>query len=64
MADNLLSILFMKNHCREININAVLVSFDLRKAFDSVSHSYIRKTIVKYGFRQNFVNYFTKRSEE
>ena len=58
VADNLRSILFMKDHCREKGIDAVLVSLDARKAFDSVSHKYIRETLVKYGFGQNFVNYF------
>ena len=42
VADNLRSILFLKAHCREKNINAVLVSLDMRKAFDSVIHLYIR----------------------
>ena len=58
VADNLRSIMFMKDHCREKKIKAVLVSLDAKKAFDSVNHSYIRNTLVKYGFGQNFITYF------
>ena len=58
VADNLRCIKFMKDHCRQKDIDAILVSLDARKAFDSVSHSYIRETLIKYGFGQNFINYF------
>ena len=58
VVDNLRSILFIKNHCGEKKINAVIASLDVRKVFDSVSNSYIRETLERYGFGQNFVNYF------
>ena len=38
VADNICSIYFMKYHCKEKRINAVLVSLDARKAFDLYSH--------------------------
>ena len=41
IADNLRSIYFLKQHCRDNNIEAVLVSLDAKKAFDSVDHGYI-----------------------
>jgi hypothetical protein len=34
----LCSNLFMKEHCQEENLDAVLISFDAKKAFDSLSH--------------------------
>ena len=33
----------------EEDIDAVLVSLDARKAFDSVEHSYIEKCLEKFG---------------
>jgi hypothetical protein len=56
--DNIRSNLYLKNHCRSKNIDAVLISLDAKKAFDSVDHNYIRKTLEAYGFGSNFVNYF------
>ena len=41
-------------------MDVVLVSLNARKAFAFVSHSYSRATLLKYGFCQNFVNYFNK----
>jgi hypothetical protein len=41
VADNLRSILFMKEHCQEEGLDAVLISLDAEKAFDSVSHQYV-----------------------
>ena len=38
VTDNLRSILFMKDHCVEEGVEAVLISLDAKKAFDSVSH--------------------------
>jgi hypothetical protein len=38
VSDNLRSNYFYKNHCGNNNLNAVLVSLDAKKAFDSVDH--------------------------
>jgi hypothetical protein len=46
VTDSLLSILFMKDHCIVEGIDAVLISLDARKEFDSVSHRYT-ETILK-----------------
>jgi hypothetical protein len=34
------------------------VSLDAKKAFDSVSHEYIREVLKNYGFGETFINYF------
>ena len=48
----------MSDHCRDQNVDSVLVSLDAKKAFDSVDHEYVRKTMRRYGFGPNYVNYF------
>ena len=48
--DNLRSIAFMNDHCRNENVDSVMVSLDAKKAFDSVDHGYIVKTLERYGF--------------
>ena len=44
VADNLRSLMFIKDHCIEEQIDAVLIFLDAKKAFDSVDHVYIEKT--------------------
>ena len=39
--DNLRSIQFFTDHCKEQQVESVLVSLDAKKAFDSVDHGYI-----------------------
>ena len=39
-ADNLRSSMFMKEQCVEEKVEAVLLSLDAKKAFDSVDHGY------------------------
>ena len=56
--DNLRANRFLKNHCESNHINAVLVSLDAKKAFDSVDHEYINKVLIKYGFGQRFRLFF------
>jgi hypothetical protein len=58
VSDNLRSNFFMKNYCKCENIGAVLVSLDAKKAFDSVDHEYISKTLIAYGFGPEFVRTF------
>ena len=38
----------------EEDLDALLVSLDAKKAFDSVEHSYIEQCLIKFGL-QNFV---------
>ena len=40
------------------NDNNMIISFDAEKAFDSVSHEYLRKTLEKYKFPNLFIRYF------
>ena len=49
--------MFLKDHCVEEKVDAVLVSLDAKKAFDSVDHGYIERTLRKYGFGPNFIKY-------
>ena len=41
VTDNLRSIRFMNDHFFNEELDAVLISLDAKKAFDSVSHEYI-----------------------
>ena len=50
--------MFMKDHCIEEKIDAVLISLDAKKAFDSVDHGYIEKTLTRYGYGPNFIKFF------
>jgi hypothetical protein len=56
--DNLRGNRFLKKYCSNNKINAVLTSLDAKKAFDSVNHKYIERVLAKYGFGDNFINYF------
>jgi hypothetical protein len=56
--DNIRGNNFMKQYCKVNNIDAVLVSLDAKKAFDSVNHEYIDTVLVNYGFGENFRLYF------
>jgi hypothetical protein len=58
VTDNLRSILFMKDHCVEEEVDAVLISLDAKKAFDSVSHQYTETILKNYGFRPQFIKCF------
>ncbi len=40
------------------NIDAVLISLDAKKAFDSVDHKYIEETLSAYGFGPIFIHTF------
>jgi hypothetical protein len=58
VADNLRSNFFFKQHCRKNKVDAVLISLDAKKAFDSVDHKYIEETLIAYGFGDGFVKMF------
>ena len=40
------------------NQEDIIVSFDAEKAFDSVSHVYLRKVLEKYNFPESFLTFF------
>jgi hypothetical protein len=48
--DNIRSNIYMKDYCITKSIDAILVSLDAKKAFDSVNHDYIETVLEKYGF--------------
>ena len=54
--DNLRMFEFYKNYCSQNNIDAVLISLDAAKAFDSVDHNYMFEALKRYGFSNEFVN--------
>jgi exonuclease III len=56
--DNLRSNLFTKSYCNKYKINALLISLDAKKAFDSVDHDYIRRVLKEYGFGEKFIGFF------
>ena len=58
VADNLRSNFYFKSYCTNNKINSILVSLDAKKAFDSVDHIYIEKTLAAYGFGPNFIKVF------
>jgi len=58
VADNLRANFFVKKHCKQNNLDSVLISLDAKKAFDSVDHKYIANTLEAYGFGKSFINIF------
>jgi len=54
--DNLRMFEFYRKYCEDNNIDAVLMSMDAKKAFDSVDHNYMFTTLKKYGFSDKFIN--------
>jgi exonuclease III/uncharacterized protein YlzI (FlbEa/FlbD family) len=55
VADNLRLVEMYRSHCERIEEEAILVSLDAKKAFDSVNHKYMYKTLKAYGFSDEFV---------
>ncbi len=58
VSDNLSSNYFIKDYCRKKKIDSVLISLDAKKAFDSVDHEYIKKTLAAFGFGEHFIRSF------
>lgn len=54
--DNLRVFEFYKNYCSANNVDALLISLDAKKAFDSVSHEYMHKVLEAYGFSNEFID--------
>ena len=53
--DNLRMFEFYNSYCKKHNVDALLVSLDAKKAFDSVNHKYLAKTLSAYGFSSDFI---------
>ena len=58
VSDNLRSNFYYKQYCKNQNKDTILVSLDAKKAFDSVNHDYIEKTLRAYGFGNEFIKVF------
>ena len=54
--DNLRTFEFYKTYCKENDIDALLISLDAKKAFDSVSHKYLHEVLRRYGFSDDFID--------
>jgi hypothetical protein len=54
--ENLRMFEFYRKYCYENNVDAVLMSLDAKKAFDSVDHRYMFNTLRQYGFSEEFIN--------
>ena len=54
--DNLRVFEFYNNYCKDNNVDALLISLDAKKAFDSVSHKYMHKVLSAYGFSEEFID--------
>jgi len=53
--DNVRMFEFYRKYCEENNVEGVLMSMDAKKAFDSVDHKYMFKTLRAYGFSEEFI---------
>ena len=54
--DSLRMFEFFESYCSKNNIDAVLVSLDAAKAFDSVDHRYMFETLKRFGFSEDFID--------
>ena len=54
--NNLRMFEFYRDYCNRNNVDAILMSLDAKKAFDSVDHKYMYATLKKYGFSDNFID--------
>ncbi len=53
--ENLRMFEFYRKYCYENNVDAILMSLDAKKAFDSVDHDYMFNTLRFYGFSEEFI---------
>jgi hypothetical protein len=58
VADNLCCILFTKVHWQEEDLDAVLISLNAKKAFDSVSHLYVERILKHNCMGPQFIKCF------
>ena len=57
MFNNLLDLLSIIEYCNIKNIEALLMSFDIEKAFDKAEHEVLYKIMEKFNFGNNFISY-------
>lgn len=56
VSDNLLDLFSIIKHCEEQNIDAILVSVDFRRAYDSVSWQALVEVLRAYNFGEDFIS--------
>jgi len=54
--DNLRMFEFYSSYCKKNNVDAIMLSLDAAKAFDSVDHNYMFETLRRYGFSDEFIS--------
>lgn len=54
--DNLRMFEFFSLYCKKYNADAIMISLDAVKAFDSVDHNYMFETLHRFGFSDNFIS--------
>ena len=55
LAESIMKILEVVNKCKQEKLNALLVSFDFRKAFDTVEFSALKKALEVFGFGPKYI---------
>lgn len=56
--DNLRRTLHIVNHINQQNIEAILISLDAEKAYDSVRWIFLYRVLAKFGFHKSFISVF------
>lgn len=56
ISDNLLDLFSVIQHCEETGLNAILISVDFRRAYDSLSWEALREILRAYNFGENFID--------
>ena len=54
--DNLMKLITTMEYCEKQNIDALLVSFDSHKAFDTVEYKVLFRIMKSFGFPEKFIN--------
>lgn len=56
IADNLLNLITILDYCNTCNLDAILISVDFHRAFDSCSWQAIRATLGAFGYGEKFID--------
>ena len=59
IADNILSLINVIDHCKKNNISAIIMSIDFEKAFDTMEWGSIRKLMKKLNFVESYLGAIT-----